>query len=556
MSDLNRMMREAAAKPTEHPDVDQAWRRARLQRAGFVALSLVAVIAVTGGAVIATTNISESDTRPALPGEIEVGGGGGIVFSRFSQDGGIFVMNGDGSEPRRVADGDHYALDFPAWSPDGSKIAFHGFFGEAANEDGGLFVMNADGSGLKLLELAGTTPTWSPDGREIAFNTGGSLRVIGADGENSRTLVEHKQGSPNAEFPDWSPDGSKIVFTSNGIWIVDSDGSNLHRFQEHVIDDRPVHPTWSPNGTQIAFTAYIGDGPTGNIDVVNVDGTGRRTVTQGHVPTWSSDGQRIAFERIDGDVSHIYSINVDGTDLRQLTFGPDSDHSPDWVGIESENEDPSPPDVEPQVSATVAVGQFPRAIDVGEGYIWVTVEDPDLAPGFALTCIDPSTNEIVDSLPLEHAGDVAVAGGAVWVISNDDSAGPRLLQIDPRTNSIMETISLSCRSNDDTPDCYPVNVAARHGALWVTLESDRSLSGEVIRIDPRRAKIVARIPIDEGGPRDIVAGAGWVWVDVLSKVEDSVVEGASLVRIDPDTNDLPASCFATKSWWEVTSFPP
>lgn len=318
--------------PIEH--IRKRAHRGRL----LMATSLVVLIALVGasGAFMLERFADDEADRVVGPGPTDVSGQ--IVFSRFSNDasGGIMVMNGDGTGVRQVVDGGSYAIDKPAWSPDGTKIAFHGFFGEAANEDGGLFVINDDGSGLKLLELGGGQPTWSPDGNEIAFNTGGSLRVIRADGEKSRSLVEHKQGSSNAEFPDWSPDGSKILFSSDGIWIVDSDGSNLHRLQEHVIDNRPVHPTWSPDGSQIAFTAYTGDGPTGNIDVVNVDGTERHTVGQGVDPTWSPDGTRIAFEAIDGGASHIYSVRADGTDLQQLTSGPDSDHSPDWVASPAE----------------------------------------------------------------------------------------------------------------------------------------------------------------------------------------------------------------------------
>ncbi|MDZ7653452.1 MAG: hypothetical protein U5L03_13365 [Burkholderiaceae bacterium] len=101
----------------------------------------------------------------------------------------------------------------PAWSPDGTQIAF------ASNRDGSdfkLWVMNADGSNVRPLTPAGTTadvfPTWSPDGRLIAFQRrSGDIYRVG--------LLPAAGGAPaffefdgNAYAPAWSPDGRCIAF--------------------------------------------------------------------------------------------------------------------------------------------------------------------------------------------------------------------------------------------------------------------------------------------------------------------------------------------------------
>jgi len=76
----------------------------------------------------------------------------------------------------------------------------------------GVYVVNADGSGLRRLAPGGQ-PVWSPDGRRIAYVTwngeaGLRIEVMNADGSDKHVLAR------KAEKPSWSPDGSRIVFLS------------------------------------------------------------------------------------------------------------------------------------------------------------------------------------------------------------------------------------------------------------------------------------------------------------------------------------------------------
>ena len=102
-----------------------------------------------------------------------------------------------------------------AWSPDGSQIAFESNRNNPSGMD--VFVMNADGTQPKRLTDAtgfNGDPTWSPDGKSIAFTStrGGSkdIWVINADGSGLQQVTGDRGTEEN---PAWSPDGGLIPTT-------------------------------------------------------------------------------------------------------------------------------------------------------------------------------------------------------------------------------------------------------------------------------------------------------------------------------------------------------
>ena len=189
----------------------------------------------------------------------------------------------------------------PAWSPDGTRIAFANAPGPwcpRADECGGydIYTVSLDGIGLARLTthpLTDEEPAWSPDGSQIAFSSGQDPTSNGApeiykmssNGTNQVPLTS-AAFAPGDHDPNWSPDGQKIVFSSSrdaaneDVWIMNSDGTGQVRVTTN--DSRGLFPVWSPNGQRVAFTSDR-SGDAYSIYSIKPDGTGllRLTSTAG-----------------------------------------------------------------------------------------------------------------------------------------------------------------------------------------------------------------------------------------------------------------------------------
>ncbi|HYN06143.1 MAG TPA: hypothetical protein VES67_02025 [Vicinamibacterales bacterium] len=182
-----------------------------------------------------------------------------LVFRGTSSSGTrLELVNVDGSNLRTLLDDGGYA-SYPKWSPDGQKILYVMDAGYVETCFG-LWTVNADGSGARQLGGPGVGPlgrptgwcvgetlndglwpAWSPDGSEIAFVSALSIHVVRADGSGRRLRVP----AP-AAHPDWTPDG-RLIYTK-GPWdgprrIFISDGGT----ERQLIPDAtaPARPSYS-----------------------------------------------------------------------------------------------------------------------------------------------------------------------------------------------------------------------------------------------------------------------------------------------------------------------
>jgi Tol biopolymer transport system component len=247
----------------------------------------------------------------------------------------VWVMNADGTGATPVtrltvnAGGGAWTSQQVIWSPDSAKIAFlsvgalDGSNALNTNAVFNLWVAKADGAGLSPLTqltasgVSQAYPAWSPDGTKIAFmaqraldasdaaspTNAMNLWTINADGSSATPLTRFTTNDLMF-YPVWSPDGSKLAFGSARA-LDGSDAFNVN-FADNI---------WTINANG-----------TGAFAVTRLTTTGINFVLP---MTWSPDGKKIAFtsqRAVDGadaanpsGASNVWLLNADGSDAMPLT---------------------------------------------------------------------------------------------------------------------------------------------------------------------------------------------------------------------------------------------
>jgi Tol biopolymer transport system component len=280
----------------------------------------------------------------------------------------------------------------PAYSPDGSLIAFH-----ESDDDGGIFIAGATGESVRRLTDTGFDPAWSPDGTKIAFSTEEVRDPSSRQTTSALYIVELRGGAPkqivdgDAIQPSWSPSGDRIAYWSNNggqrdIFTVSaSGGARVPVTQDAALDWSPV---WSTDGRFVYFSSDRGGAM--NLWRIAVDQASGRVagaplaVTTGvqaraTEPRFSRDGKRLAFR------SRIASVNPVA-----IPFDPRTDRAGVPVVLDRSNNVRIPSDSSPDGAqiAYFSIGELQEDIFVGsadgKGIRHVTDDTPrDRAPVFA-----------------------------------------------------------------------------------------------------------------------------------------------------------------------------
>lgn len=533
------------------PDIENRQPRPTPAEAGAhrwltLMVALVIGMGVIAAVIVTFTLRSSPPDVPITPAPAMTEGL--IAFSGGSFGGPqIIVMRSDGSQQVAITSGgtiqgtsEHpFPAWEPAWSPDGSQIAFRGFWGHGDNSD--LFVMNADGSNVRQLTRDANVadPAWSPDGTTIAVSGFDGIYTIDAGGGGLSRITPESTLWHN--HPSWSPDGTRIAYDRSvegiaQIFMVGLDGTD-----DHQISDTPSGasaPSWSPDGASIAFVGGLSGTP--DIYLMNADGTGVRSLTTCDAPdcegdfnpAWSPDGSRIVFGRDSDGGPSLYMLNPDGSGLVLIARNA---RDPAWQPILPLSDvSPTPSfDISAEITQTIDTGlRFPEGVVADGGGVWVATSS-GTTDGGDLLRLDPSTGVVVarismPSLPGWEFGGAGITSGvgSVWVAAfgSGQQTSTVVFRIDPETNTLAETIDVAAGSAAD--------VWVDDTGIWVLTFADTGGSLWLYHLDQITHEVLSRTTIPANWSNTVAGAGGWIWV--LGNTDDS--DGAppgTLFRIDP-----------------------
>lgn len=413
-------------------------KRRTIASTGF-AVALAAVALLSFAAVAGAT---------PLPGE-----NGRIVLTSYQNFGQtraeLFLLpvpfsTGGGTLSPPIATSATERHRHPTWSPDRTKIAYAR--GVSASNTYDIFVQDLtqplSATNPKNLTLsAGTNedrPAWSPDGTHIAFEKGDSatlpanrdIFVASAANGSGQTPVSDTSPGTIEGAPAWDPFGSTIYYEKGNAQTPAANTDIVKRSISYpggvptvggetlaVADDNnhpEIQPAISPNGDKICYgTGYPG-APTTDIRaalLTNTPSSGTKVSMSAtsYDCTWSPDNTMVAYTAGAGSAGDLVMVRADGTSLSEipLATGTEIQTNPDWA-----------PDGRPECPNSTATATSGRATTI-------PVQCDDTGPQYERS----NVKEFISDQPQNGTAKQDVAGDPITYTPNANFVGTDFIGI-------------------------------------------------------------------------------------------------------------------------------